>query len=71
MNDLATLLLFLSKTKTQYSTFTDPDFIDEESVKAGAVLAISIRDAAHINFDAQGRVVGTSTDDVKSHRRRQ
>lgn len=68
MNDLANLMLFLSSSKVQYSTYTNPDCIDEESVKAGAVLAISIRDAAHMNFDANGNLVGSSTDSAKSHR---
>lgn len=68
MNDLANLMLFLSSSGVQYSTYTDPDCIDEESVKAGAVLCISIRDAAHMNFDANGNLVGSSTDSAKSHR---
>ena len=70
MNDLASLMLFLSISEVEYQTWAEPKFIDEESVKAGAVLAISIRGAAHMNFDAKGNLVGSSTDCAKSHRRR-
>ncbi len=70
MNDLANLMLFLSGSGVEYFTYTDPNCIDEESVKAGAVLAISIRGAAHMNFDAKGNLVGSSTDCAKSHRRK-
>ena len=68
MNDLANLMLFLASSKVQYSTYTNPDCIDEESVKAGAVFCISIRDSAHMNFDAKGNLVGSSTDCAKSYR---
>ena len=68
MNDLANLIIFLSNSGVQYTTYTDPDCIDEESVKAGAVLCVSIRDAAHMNFDAKGNLIGSSTDCAKSHR---
>jgi hypothetical protein len=67
MNDLANLMLFLASSKVQYRTYTDPDCIDEESVKDGAVLCISIRDAAHMNFDAKGNLVGSSRDCAKSY----
>ncbi len=70
MNDLVNLVLFLSSSGVQYSTYTDPDCIDEDSVKDGAVLAISIRGAAHMNFDAKGNLIGSSTDCAKSHRRK-
>jgi hypothetical protein len=70
MNDLVNLMLFLSIGKVEYQTWVDPQFIDEESVKLGAVLAISIRGAAHMNFDDKGNLVGSSTDCVKSHRRK-
>jgi hypothetical protein len=70
MNDLVNLMLFLSSSKVEFAMFTDPDCIDEESVSAGAVLAISIRGAAHMNFDAKGNLVGSSTDCAKSHRRK-
>jgi hypothetical protein len=68
MNDLANLIIFLFNSGVQYTTYTDPDCIDEESVKAGAVLCVSIRDAAHMNFDAKGNLIGSSTDCAKSHR---
>lgn len=68
MNDLANLIIFLFNSGVQYTTYTDPDCIDEESVKAGAVFCISIRDAAHMNFDAKGNLIGSSTDCAKSHR---
>ena len=70
MNDLANLILFLASSGVEYSAYTDPDCIDEESVQLGAVLVISIRGAAHMNFDAKGNLVGSSTDCVKSHRRK-
>lgn len=70
MNDLANLMIFLASSKVEYFTYTNPDCIDEESVKLGAVLAISIREAAHMNFDAKGNLVGSSTDSAKSHRRK-
>ena len=70
MNDLANLMLFLASSGVEYSTYTDPDCIDEESVRLGAVLAISIRGAVHMNFDAKGNLVGSSTDCAKSHRRK-
>jgi hypothetical protein len=70
MNDLANLMLFLASSGVQYSTYTDPDCIDEESVKAGAVFAICIRDAVNMNFDVNGNLVGSSTDNAKSYRRK-
>ena len=70
MNDLANLMLFLASSEVEYLTYTDPSCIDEESVKLGAVLSISIRGAAHMNFDAKGNLVGSSTDYAKSHRRK-
>lgn len=39
MNDLANLMLFLASSKVQYSTYTNPDCIDEESVKLGLCFA--------------------------------
>lgn len=71
MNDLANLMLFLAGSGVQFDMFTDPDCIDEESVELGAVLAISIRGAAHMNFDAKGNLVGSSTDSANSHRRKE
>jgi hypothetical protein len=68
MNDLANLMLFLGSTKVEYSIYTNPDCIDEQSVKDGAILAICIRDAAHMNFDIDGNLVGSSTDYAKSYR---
>jgi hypothetical protein len=68
MNDLANLMIFLASSKVPYSTYTDPDCIDDQSVKDGAVLSISIRDAVNMNFDAEGSLVGSSTDSAKSHR---
>jgi len=68
MNDLTNLMIFLASSGVQFSTYTDPDCIDEDSVKAGAVLCVSIRDSAHMNFDAKGNLVGSSTDCVNSHR---
>jgi hypothetical protein len=70
MNDLTSLFLFLEQTGTEYFTFTDPQFIDEESVKLGAIIAISIRGSAHFNFDSSGRLIGSSTDAIKSHMKR-
>ena len=70
MNDLVNLMLFLSSSKVEYQTWTEPQFIDEEAVKLGAVIAISIRGASHMNFDAKGNLVGSSTDSAKSHRRK-
>lgn len=70
MNDLTNLMLFLASSGVHYSTYTNPDCIDEESVKAGAVICISIRDAAHMNFDSKGNLVGSSTDSKDSHKLR-
>lgn len=70
MNDLANLMLFLASSGVEYFTYTDPNCIDEESVKDGAVIAISIRGAAHMNFDAKGSLVGSSTDCTGSHRKK-
>lgn len=70
MNDLANLMLFLVSSGVEYQTWAEPQFIDEESVEAGAVIAISIRGVAHMNFDAKGNLVGSSTDCAKSHRRK-
>jgi hypothetical protein len=70
MNDLANLMLFLASSGVQYTTYTEPECIDEDSVNAGAVLCISIRYAVHMNFDAKGNLVGSSTDCAKSHRRK-
>ena len=63
-------MVFLAGSKVEYQTFTDPECIDEDSVAAGAVLAISIRGAAHMNFDAKGNLVGSSTDCAKSHKKK-
>jgi hypothetical protein len=70
MNELTTLIVFLSKTNVEYLTFTDPDCIDDQSVKDGAVIAISIRGSAHLNFDYEGRLVGSSRDCANSHIKR-
>ena len=70
MNDLTNLVLFLASSGVEYFTYTDPDCIDEESVKLGAVLSISIRGAAHMNFDAKGNLVSSSTNCARSHRRK-
>lgn len=70
MNDLANLMLFLASSEVEYFTYTDPNCIDEESVEAGAVIAISIRGAAHMNFDAKGNLIGSSTDCTGSHRKK-
>jgi hypothetical protein len=66
MNDLANLMVFLSSTDTVYSTFTEPRFIDDEAIKLGTVLCISVRDSVNFNFDRDGNLVGTSTDSIKS-----
>jgi hypothetical protein len=71
MNDLASLLIFLSSTNTVYSTFTESKFLDDEAVKLGAILCISVRDAVNFNFDKNGRLIGTSTDSIKSFRKRE
>ena len=68
MNDLANLMLFLGATKVEYSIYTDEDCIDEQAVKDGAVFAICIRDSVNMNFDAEGNLVGSSTDSAKSYR---
>lgn len=70
MNDLTNLMLFLASSGVEYQTCTDSELIDDESVELGAVLSISIREAVHMNFDAKGNLVGSSTDCVKSHRRK-
>ena len=68
MNDLVNLMLFLANSKVEYQTWTDPKFIDKESIELGAVLAISIRKVINMNFDVKGNLVGSSTDFAKSHR---
>jgi hypothetical protein len=68
INDLANLMLFLGSTKVEYSIYTESDCIDEQSIKEGAILAICIRDAVNMNFDADGNLVGSSTDNAKSYR---
>ena len=70
INDLANLMLFLGATKVEYSIYTDEDCIDEQAVKDGAVFAICIRDSVNMNFDAEGNLVGSSTDNAKSYRRK-
>jgi hypothetical protein len=70
MNDLSNLMVFLAASGVEYKIWTGEDFIDEEAVKDGAIMAISIRDAAHMNFDAKGRLVGSSTDSAKSYKKR-
>jgi len=67
MTEKEELLTFLDKTKTPYSIFSEPQFIDDLSVKKGAVISVSVRDVAHFNFDMIGNLVGTSTDSAKSH----
>lgn len=70
MSELEELLNFLHKTNTKYSTWDKPQYIDEASVKKGAVISISIRDVAHLNFDKDGVLVGTSTNYAKSYKAR-
>lgn len=70
MNDLSNLMAFLACSGVEYQTWADPEFIDEEAVKLGAIFCISIRGVAHMNFDAKGNLVGSSTDATKSHRRK-
>jgi hypothetical protein len=67
MTEKEELLSFLEKTKTPYTIFNEPQFIDDLSVKKGAVISISVRDAANFNFDVNGNLIGTSTDSAKSH----
>jgi len=70
MNELTMLTMFLASTGVQHTMFTDKQFIDEESVNAGAVISVSIRDSAHLNFDINGKLVGSSTDSAKSYKKR-
>jgi hypothetical protein len=70
MSEMQELLDFLDKTNTLYSTWTGSEFIDEQCVKKGAVMTISIRDVAHFNFNKEGVLLGTSTDSIKSHKKR-
>ena len=70
MNDLTNLMLFLFHSGVDYQTWTNPELIDDESVELGAVISISIRGAVHMNFDAKGNLVGSSTDCAKSHKRK-
>lgn len=66
-NDLTDLLRFLVKTNTQYKAYTDPQYIDDESVNEGCVLSICVRSAVNFNFNKNGRLLGTSTDSAKSY----
>ena len=67
MKEITKLLKFLDSTGVPYSTWTEPQYIDEESVKKGAVISVSIRDSAHLNFNKEGTLIGSSTDCAKSH----
>jgi len=67
MTEKDELLTFLEKTKTPYSIFSEPQFIDDLSVKNGAVISVSVRDVANFNFNIKGVLVGTSTDRAKSY----
>jgi hypothetical protein len=67
MKEITKILNFLNSTGVPYSVWTEPQFIDEDSVKKGAIISISIRDSAHLNFNKDGYLVGSSTDSVKSH----
>jgi len=67
MTEKEELLSFLDKTKTPYTVFNEPEFIDDLSVKKGAIVSISVRNAANFNFDVDGTLIGTSTDSAKSH----
>lgn len=67
MKEITKILKFLQSTGVPYSTWEEPQYIDEASVKNGAIIAISIRDSAHLNFDKNGNLVGSSTDCAKSH----
>lgn len=60
------LLYILNKLEIPYSEWDNPEFIDENSVALGAVRSVSIMDAAHIDFDGNGDVVGASTDCARS-----
>jgi hypothetical protein len=70
MNDLANLMLFLGSTKVGYSIYTEPDCIDEQAIKDGAIFVICIRHAVNLSFDVNGNLVGSSTDCAKSYRRK-
>ena len=69
MNDLSNLMVFLASSGVEYKIWNEGQFIDEEAVKDGAVFSISIRKEVHMNFDANGRLVGSSTDSAKSYKK--
>ncbi len=70
MNDLVNLMVFLAHSGVEFSLYTDPVCIDEDSIKDGAVMCVSVRNAAHMNFDRDGNLIGSSTDVVKTHKKK-
>lgn len=66
MNDYEKLTNLLQKLDIPYKIFDEEKYIDDKSVKAGAVISVSIRDSAHINFDINGYCVSSSTDSINS-----
>jgi hypothetical protein len=64
--DYGKLVRLLNEFGVEYKEYTDPDFIDDPSVKAGTVLCVCIRDSVNINFDANYNFVSSSTDQRNS-----
>jgi hypothetical protein len=66
LSDYGLLIHTLDKLGIPYTEYTDKQFIDDESVKAGAILCVSIRDSVHVNFNKEYDCISTATDSAKS-----
>lgn len=65
LSEFAEIIKYLEKTGTPYQLWAE-DFIESDSVELGAVKTVSIRETAHLNFDAEGRLVSSSTNSANS-----
>ena len=66
LSDYGKLIKLLDEFEIPYTEYTDPDFIDDESVKAGAILTVCIRDSVNVNFDMNYDCISSSTDSIGS-----
>jgi len=66
LSDYGKLIHLLEEFKIPYTEFTEPKFIEYESVKAGAILCVCIRDSVNVNFDTNYDCISSSTDSIGS-----
>jgi hypothetical protein len=65
-SDYGKLVRLLNEFRIPYTEYTEPDFINDASVKAGAILCVCIRDSVNIHFDMNYDCISSSTDQINS-----